>query len=118
KSDFLGLVLASLDREARTPDLELAGALASQAAAALANAGLFETARRHETELRKLSQVRVQLQEENLRSLSRELHDGVGQVLTAIKMDLGMIERASNVDPHELQSRVRGGREQVTELLQ
>ncbi len=118
KSDFLGLVLASLDREARTPDLELANALASQAAAALANAGLFETARRHETELRKLSQVRVQLQEENLRSLSRELHDGVGQVLTAIKMDLGMIERANNLDPHELQRRVREAREQVTELLQ
>jgi signal transduction histidine kinase len=111
-------VLASLDREARTPDLDLAGALASQAAAALANAGLFETARRHEAELRKLSQVRVQLQEESLRSLSRELHDGVGQVLTAIKMDLGMIERSSTVDPHELQLRVREAREQVTELLQ
>lgn len=118
KSQYLGLVLASLDSEARPPDLDLAGALASQAAAALANAGLFETARRHEAELRKLSQVRVQLQEESLRSLSRELHDGVGQVLTAIKMDLGMIERATTVDPHELQTRVREAREQVTELLQ
>ncbi len=118
KDQYLGLVLASLDREARPPDLELAGALASQAAAALANAGLFETARRHEAELRKLSQVRVQLQEESLRSLSRELHDGVGQVLTAIKMDLGMIERATTSNPQELQSRVREAREQVTELLQ
>lgn len=118
KDQYLGLVLASLDREARTPDLDLAGALASQAGAALANAGLFETARRHEAELRKLSQVRVQLQEESLRSLSRELHDGVGQVLTAIKMDLGMIERSATSDPHELQARVREAREQVTELLQ
>lgn len=118
KDQYLGLVLASLDREGRTPDLELAGALASQAGAALANAGLFETARRHEAELRKLSQVRVQLQEESLRSLSRELHDGVGQVLTAIKMDLGMIERSVTSDPHELQARVREAREQVTELLQ
>ena len=118
KSQYLGLVLASLDCEARPADLDLAGALASQAAAALANAGLFETARRHEAELRKLSQVRVQLQEESLRSLSRELHDGVGQVLTAIKMDLGMIERATTIDPQELQSRVGDAREQVTELLQ
>lgn len=118
KDQYLGLVLASLDREARTPDLDLAGALASQAGAALANAGLFETARRHEAELRKLSQVRVQLQEESLRSLSRELHDGVGQVLTAIKMDLGMIERSAMSDPREVQARVREAREQVTELLQ
>ena len=119
KDQYLGLVLASLDRESRPPDLALASALASQAAAALANAGLFETARRHEAELRKLSQVRVQLQEESLRSLSRELHDGVGQVLTAIKMDLGMIERATTtVAPQELQTRVREAREQVTELLQ
>ena len=118
KDQYLGLVLASLDRATHTPDLDLAGALASQAAAALANAGLFETARRHEAELRKLSQVRVQLQEESLRSLSRELHDGVGQVLTAIKMDLGMIERATTADVQELQGRVREAREQVTELLQ
>jgi signal transduction histidine kinase len=118
KDQFLGLVLASIDSRAGTPNLALAGALASQAAAALANAGLFETARRHEAELRKLSQVRVQLQEESLRSLSRELHDGVGQVLTAIKMDLGMIERASGGDGHDLKGRVREVREQVTELLQ
>ncbi len=118
KTQYLGLVLASFDRAARMPDLELAGALAGQAAAALANAGLFETARRHEAELRKLSQVRVQMQEESLRSLSRELHDGVGQVLTAIKMDLGMIERANTADTSELQRRVREAREQVTELLQ
>ena len=87
---------ASIARRVR-PTSTSPGALASQAAAALANAGLFETARRHEAELRKLSQVRVQLQEESLRSLSRELHDGVGQVLTAIKMDLGMIERATTI---------------------
>jgi two-component system NarL family sensor kinase len=118
KSEYLGLVLASFDGQVCLPNLELAGALASQAAAALANAALFETARRHESELRKLSQVRVQLQEDSLRSLSRELHDGVGQVLTAIKMDLGMIERATTADPQELQSRVREVREQVTELLQ
>lgn len=118
KNAHLGLVLASLDSQVRPPDLALAGALASQAAAALANAGLFETARRHEAELRKLSQVRVQLQEDSLRSLSRELHDGVGQVLTAIKMDLGMIERATTTNPEELQARIREAREQVTELLQ
>jgi signal transduction histidine kinase len=52
-----------------------------------------------------------------MRQLSRELHDGVGQVLTAIKMDLGMIERATDLDASGLQGRVREVREQVMELV-
>ena len=118
KDQLLGMIVAGLEHGAADPDLELAAALASQAAAALANAGLFETARRHEAELRKLSQMRAQLQEDSLRSLSRELHDGVGQVLTAIKMDLGLIERATTLDTAEMRARVREAREQMTELLQ
>ncbi len=117
KNDLLGLILAGLAADGGAPDLELAAALASQAGAALANAELFETARRHEVELRKLSQMRVQLQEESMRQLSRELHDGVGQVLTAIKMDLGMIERNTELDTTGLQGRVREVREQVMELV-
>jgi signal transduction histidine kinase len=116
KSQLLGIIVAAAGET--PPDLELAAALASPAAAALANAGLFETARRHELELRKLSQMRVQVQEESLRSLSRELHDGVGQVLTAIKIDLGMIERSQGDDAGALRAHVRDIREQVTELLQ
>ena len=118
KDQLLGLILAGRDDGTAPLDLELAAALASQAAAALANAGLFETARRHEAELRRLSQMRMQLQEESLRTLSRELHDGVGQVLTAIKMDLGLIEHAADVDAATAQARVHEVREQVTELIQ
>ncbi len=117
KGQLLGIVLARCDRVLAPADLELAGALASQAAAALANASLFETARRHEEELRKLSQMRVQLQEESQRQLSRELHDGVGQILTAIKMDLGVLERDGQLDATALRARLREVREQVTELV-
>lgn len=117
KDQLLGVILAGVAADQPSPDLEVAAALANQAAAALANAALFETARRHETELRKLTGMRMQLQEESLRSLSRELHDGVGQVLTAIKMDLGMIERTL-ADDAALRDRVREVREQVMELVQ
>src|SRR5207249_8617785 len=41
KDDLLGVILAGLAADGPTPDLALADALASQAAAALANAGLF-----------------------------------------------------------------------------
>ena len=46
-----------------------------------------------ETGLRKLSQQLVRAQEEERRSLSRDLHDQVGQVLTALRMSLGNLEK-------------------------
>ena len=116
KDELLGVILAGLEARAGEPDLDLAAALASQAAAALANAGLFETVRRKEAELRKLSEMRAALQEESLRAMSRELHDGLGQVLTVINMDLGMIERA-NLDPVAMRARVHDAREQLAALL-
>jgi signal transduction histidine kinase len=51
-----------------------------------------------EAELRRLSQQLVRAQEEERRALSRELHDQVGQVLTAMRMSLGNIELSMN-DP-------------------
>jgi signal transduction histidine kinase len=50
-------------------------------------------AQKAERELRQLSQRLVATQEEERRHLSRELHDHVGQVLTALRMELGRIER-------------------------
>jgi signal transduction histidine kinase len=47
-----------------------------------------------ERQLRALSQQLVAAQEEERRKLSRELHDHVGQMLTALRMELGRIERA------------------------
>jgi signal transduction histidine kinase len=46
-----------------------------------------------ERQTRQLSQRLVATQEEERRSLSRELHDHVAQVLTALRMELGRIER-------------------------
>jgi signal transduction histidine kinase len=47
-----------------------------------------------EQELRRLSQELVKAQEEERRELSRELHDEVGQALTALGMDLGALATA------------------------
>lgn len=46
-----------------------------------------------ERQMRQLSQRLVATQEEERKNLSRELHDHVGQVLTALRMELGRIER-------------------------
>jgi signal transduction histidine kinase len=47
-----------------------------------------------EGQMRQLSQQLVKAQEDERRSLSRELHDHVGQMLTALRMELGTAERA------------------------
>ena len=42
-----------------------------------------------EQELRRLSNQLVRTQEEERKSLSRELHDELGQMLTALRMEIG-----------------------------
>jgi signal transduction histidine kinase len=46
-----------------------------------------------EAQMRQLSQQLVATQEEERKKLSRELHDHVGQMLTALRMELGRIDR-------------------------
>jgi signal transduction histidine kinase len=50
-------------------------------------------AREAEGQMRQLSQQLVAAQEEERRKLSRELHDHIGQMLTALRMELGRIDR-------------------------
>lgn len=52
-----------------------------------------------EDDMRRLSQSLVQAQEIERKSLSRELHDEVGQMLTALRMQLGNLEALKNSDP-------------------
>jgi signal transduction histidine kinase len=61
-----------------------------------------QKAQAHEAErqMRELSQQLVAAQEEERRKLSRELHDHVGQTLTALRMELGRIDRLqAGTDP-------------------
>jgi signal transduction histidine kinase len=58
-----------------------------------------------EERLRHLSQQLVSSQEQERKSLSRELHDEIGQLLTALRMELGNLERSQasaggEADPH------------------
>lgn len=69
-------------------DLRLLQALASQAAAAIQNAQLFEQVCAGRQRLQALSQRLVQVQEAERRHLARELHDEISQTLTGLKLTL------------------------------
>jgi signal transduction histidine kinase len=54
--------------------------------------------RQNRNDLERLSARLVTAQEEERRSLARELHDAVGQALTAIKMEMGVALRGVDTD--------------------
>ncbi len=60
-------------------------------------------------ELRRLSQRLVKTQEDERKAISRELHDEVGQMLTALRMELGQVrERVQFCQPREWGARRHG----------
>jgi signal transduction histidine kinase len=70
-----------------------------------------------ERQLRELSQQLVAAQEEERRKLSRELHDHVGQMLTALRMELGRLDRLGTSANVTLSAAVAECRQLVDEMV-
>ncbi len=62
---------------------------------------------RAEKELRRLSQELVRAQEAERRSISRELHDEVGQMVTALRMELANLDDLRNSPAGEFSQRLQ-----------
>jgi signal transduction histidine kinase len=67
---------------------------------------------RNRQDLERLSAGLVDAQEAERRKLARELHDEVGQALTAVKMDIGIALRSDN------RLRVQGALQEASELTE
>ncbi|MCX6035781.1 MAG: MASE1 domain-containing protein [Chloroflexi bacterium] len=78
---------------------------ANLAAVALQNTLLFDEIRRSNRQLHGLSQRLMKAQEEERLNLSRELHDESGQLLTALTVQLGLLERSVD-QPGALRQRI------------
>jgi signal transduction histidine kinase len=70
-----------------------------------------------ERQLRQLSQQLVATQEEERKKLSRELHDHVGQMLTALRMELGRIDRVRGPVDAEIRAAVAECRQLVDNVV-
>ena len=62
--------------------------------------------RRSEEDLRQLSNKVLHVQEEERTRISRELHDDVGQALTAINVNLAILRKSDLNNPAELRKRI------------
>jgi PAS domain S-box-containing protein len=98
------LTLASQQPDAFTPDVQATALeVAGRVATVLYNAQLFGELESSHYRLAELSRRLVQVQEIERRSIARELHDEVGQTLTALSIHL---ELASRAGPEEQSQRL------------
>jgi signal transduction histidine kinase len=94
-------------------------ALASQAAVAIQNAQLFAELEAQREALRRISLRLVNAQEEERRRISRELHDELGQALTALKINLDVARRALTADaPPKLRHSINEAASLVVQALE
>ncbi|HEV8306042.1 MAG TPA: GAF domain-containing protein [Methylomirabilota bacterium] len=94
-----GELIGSLNLSASLPgafqahDVEIAREVADSLAVALHGARMFDEVRAGRERLQALSRRLVEVQEAERRHLARELHDEIGQVLTALKLSLEISAR-------------------------
>ncbi len=81
---------------------EAARQLALSLAIAIQNARLFEQVRAGQEQLRRLTRQVVTAQEEDRRRVSRELHDEAGQAMTALKINLELLQADLPAEPTAL----------------
>ena len=84
----LNVVTVGEVRHFTTDELFLLKGLADQAVVAILNARLFEQVKSGRERMKLLSKKLVEVQENEMRSLARDLHDQVGQILTGLQFSL------------------------------
>jgi signal transduction histidine kinase len=73
---------------------KIASEVANSLAVAIQNARLIKTVKEHRTELQRLSSKLITAQEDERKRISYELHDEIGQLLTAISFNMASVDRA------------------------
>ena len=90
------------DRILAEREHRLLASLAEKAAVAIANAELYEDLLEREEELKRLTDSRMEAEENERRRIAREIHDGLGQMLSAIKFNVEILEDAEGLRDADL----------------
>jgi len=94
--EVIGLVevyLAGGERTFTEHDMRLMQSLVDQVAVAIHNARLFSVVQANQAALRDLSLRLINAQEQERRLVAQELHDELGQLLTALKINVDLARR-------------------------
>lgn len=113
KERQLGVLVAVREGDApfEPEDVTLLEAVANLVAIAVENTRLFEEVREKERLRGQLLGRIMHAQEEERRRIARELHDGVGQALTALMLRMDMAVQAARESPGEMSERLEALRE-------
>jgi PAS domain S-box-containing protein len=95
-------------------DIGIFSVFSGQLATALENARLFEQVRAGRERLQQVMQRLVDVQETERRHIARELHDEIGQILTGLKLTLGM---AQELPSAEIGAQLTEADLQISQLL-
>jgi signal transduction histidine kinase len=121
QSELVGMILADVGATASELEpsfIDIAATLGNSAAMAIGNARLYALVLHHRAELQQLANKRLDVVEESMRRISRELHDGTCQALMAIKLDLALLERQLPSGDQDARTALYGIRTQVLDVVQ
>jgi signal transduction histidine kinase/DNA-binding response OmpR family regulator len=105
---LLSVVESYTPRQWQPEETTLLQQLATQLAIAIQKAYLFEQVRSDRERLKNLSSRLIEAQELERRHIARELHDEIGQALTAVKINLQASQRSLGAagDPYPIQESI------------
>jgi PAS domain S-box-containing protein len=120
KDQFFGVIdiLADQPGAFSDSDAKLLNLFAAQTAIAIENARLFQSTSEQGDQLRDLTAQLASLEEDERTQLSRELHDRVGQNLTALSINLSMAKSLLPENAADLKPRLDDSQRLVAETAQ
>jgi len=94
RDKYLGIIILILKKKRDIPPeiIRLVQLSADQIIGALERAKLYSDIKEKEHKLEILSNTIINMQEEERKRISRELHDEIGQALTAVEIEIGLLK--------------------------